>query len=401
MAVSRHFVSIFLLAFCCVDALEGRFMTSFHDHFLVHGDPAPEKPVAEKLADPTTAPKKANETKYEIAEKSTDPIEAPNKAEEKKFEHQYDPKAKDNDKAKYPVIMAMHAKLAVLFGKTVETWWMDWKLWVGLTFWIAAWSKWLTRGHDEIYWQGSLFVFGVNIMILHVLQYAPSIKIGMLIVCLFVCAQSLLQSYIKFEAEKGDDEDSMEEFNADTLYLDLMLPFEQIIILFIAQLGVWWFYMTSILGNFSFDHVNYLFWFWAYMAIQITMIFNRGDDSALGNPFPVHDVYRLMKKTDQVTFALEDSDEKDGGQFTKSKADILARGLMGYLCNCILRDIMAYTIPLMLMGFSEPMDFVVYCVGVNFICTLDDMSDRKYLMTGRETTDAEAPTEPALSPLSL
>merc|ERR1719329_412218 len=122
------------------------------------------------------------------------------------------------------------------------------------------------------------------------------------------------------------------------------------------------------------------------------MIFNRGDDSALGNAFPVHDVYRLAVKTDKVTFALEDSDEKDG-QFVVSKAGIISRGMMGYLTNCILREIMAYTIPLMLMGFSEPMDFVVYCVGVNFICTLDDMSDRKYLMTGREITDAEAPTD--------
>merc|ERR1711865_766273 len=81
---------------------------------------------------------------------------------------------------------------------------------------------------------------------------------------------------------------------------------------------------------------------------------------------------------------LDGNDEKQkpvGEKFQISKANIIMRGITGFFCNAILRDIMAYTIPLMLMGFSEPMGFVVYCVGVNFICTLDDMSERKYAMT--------------------
>jgi len=138
--------------------------------------------------------------------------------------------------------------------------------------------------------------------------------------------------------------------------------------------------MTSILGNFDFASVNYLYWTWAYLVMQMTMIFNRGADSVLGNAFPIHDVQRLMNNAEKVRFAVVDEDEGGVGQFQLSRANIIMRGILGYFCNSILHDIMAYTIPLMLMGFSEPMDFVVYCVGVNFICTLDDMSEKRFAL---------------------
>merc|ERR1719506_2042051 len=120
------------------------------------------------------------------------------------------------------------------------------------------------------------------------------------------------------------------------------------------------------------------------------MIFNRGSDSVLGNPFPTYDVYRLVVNAEKMTLRLKDSDDEP---FKISKANIVMRGAMGFFCNAILREIMAYTIPLMLMGFAEPMDFVVYCVGVNFICTLDDMSERTFLLedvTCRRDEDLEA-----------
>jgi len=281
--------------------------------------------------------------------------------------------------AKYPIIAACHANLAKVFGMYTDTWWKDWKLWVGLTFWLAVWAKWLIHGYDEVYYQRALHAFGVNIIILHILQYASSTLTGMVGVCMLLIAQTLFGSYWWYASDAPENE--MDEFDCDTLYLDLKLPVEQIIILFIAQFGVWWFYMTSILGNFDFANVNYLFWVWAYLVMQMTMIFNRGADSVLGNAFPVHDVHRIMLNADKAAFALMDENDAPGEKFRLSKANILMRGITGFFCNAILRDIMAYTIPLMLMGFSEPMDFVVYCVGVNFICTLDDMSERKYTMT--------------------
>merc|ERR1719215_986429 len=211
-------------------------------------------------------------------------------------------------------------------------------------------------------------------------------------------AQTLFGSYWWYAANASENE--MDAFDCNTLYLDLALPLEQITILFVAQCGVWWFYMTSILGNFDFSNVNYLFWVWAYLVMQMTMIFNRGPDSVLGEVFPVHDVHRIMNMSGQVELSLlDENDERVGAKFRISKANIIMRGITGFFCNAILRDIMAYTIPLMLMGFSEPMDFVVYCVGVNFICTLDDMSERKYAMTAlKEAPDAPTPPTRELTP---
>jgi len=390
MAVSRLCIAVVLLVFCCTEAFEGRFF----------GRLALDAP-----------PSQVQEAKESRVGSWSMHVEPKNKQgdEHDKFEKQYDGHGKPQKKEKYPIIHALHERLSAVLAKNVENQWTDWKLWIGLAIWCASWVKWMVYGYDEIYWQRSLFVFGINIMILHILQFAPTIPAGIMLICAILGAQSLFQSYLLFQSQQSNEPVTdvvtpSEEFVCDTLYMDIMLPFEQICVLFVAQIGVWWFYMTSILGNFNFEHVNYLYWAWAFIAIQITMIFNRGDDSALGNAFPVHDVYRLAIKTDKVTFELEGCDHltsRKNGQFIVSKAGIISRGLMGYLTNCILREIMAYTIPLMLMGFSEPMDFVVYCVGVNFICTLDDMSERKYLltgateeerMTGRAASDAESAT---------
>jgi len=305
------------------------------------------------------------------------------------FEHAKKGKEGEEVKPKYPVIFAIHQSLSKVFAKYTDSWYGDWKLWLGLTFWFAVWTKWLIHGYTEVYHERALHAFGVNIVILHILQYASTVLGGMLCVCAMLVAQTLFGSWWWYAADAATHE--LDVFDCDTLYLDLALPCEQIVILFIAQFGVWWFYMTSILGNFDFSSVNYLFWVWAYLVMQMTMIFNRGDDSVLGNPFPLHDVQRIMMNTDKAAFCLLDEDEEETGEkFRIRKANIIMRGITGFFCNAILRDIMAYTIPLMLMGFSEPMDFVVYCVGVNFICTLDDMSERKYTMTPlKDAADAE------------
>lgn len=310
------------------------------------------------------------------------------KQPERQFGASWFPKL-DQKKVKYPVIHFCHTKLEIVFGKRAEIWWTDWKLWVGVACFFGVWFKWLKYGYEEVYWQRGLYAGGINILILHVLQYAGSIKMGMAVVCAWLGAQAVFQAYIWFHSEPREDDDV--DFVADTLYLDLSLPFIQIFVLFISQFGVWWFYMTSILGNFHFDEVNYLFWLWSFLVMQMTMIFNRGSDSVLGNPFPVHDVKWLIDTCETGKFVLQDEDGKiiPDSRFEIRKVDMILRGFFGFFCNSILREIMAYTIPLMLMGFSEPMDFVVYCVGVNFICTLDDMHERTYELVDRAGSPRE------------
>jgi len=331
--------------------------------------------------------KTASENSQNSSGESDNNMAKAGEAYKPRTEHAFEKRHREHTEApKYPIIFACHANLARVFAKYTETWWHDWKLWVGFIFWCAVSAKWFIHGYNEVYYQRGLHAFGVNIIILHILQYSSSTLTGMLWICMGLIGQTLFWSYWGYEANAADHE--MDEFVCNTLYLDLGLPIEQITVLFVAQVGVWWFYMTSILGNFDFSKVNYLFWVWAYLVMQITMIFNRGPDSVLGEIFPMCDVQRIMNMANQAEFQLLDgNDEKQkpvGEKFQISKANIIMRGITGFFCNAILRDIMAYTIPLMLMGFSEPMDFVVYCVGVNFICTLDDMSERKYAMTCKD-----------------
>jgi hypothetical protein len=360
-------IQMLLLILLCAHASaeESRFLASVHEHFGANDEwlQPSEAETDEKAM--------TNETgrEHEKYEGKMERVQKEKKKKKKKI-------------AKYPVIDACHERLMSVFAKSSDLFYMDWKLWVGLALWTTVWILWLKNGYDEtneVYYHRCLSVFGINILILHILEYSSTIKSGMLLVCLLLGAQNLFQNYLSFQYKNQDyDTPRSEVFDCDTLYLDISLPFEQILILFVAQVGVWWFYMTSILGNFNFEHVNYLYWVWAYLTMQITMIFNRGEDSVLGNAFPVHEVYRLALKADSIAFSPPDSEDDKGARFMITKANLILRGLMGFLCNSILREIMSYTIPLMLMGFSEPMDFVVYCVGVNFICTLDDMSEKKF-----------------------
>jgi len=96
-------------------------------------------------------------------------------------------------------------------------------------------------------------------------------------------------------------------------------------------------------------------------------------------------VWRLVTNAGRIKVQQKWEDDKDGERLGEavniSRVDLFMRGILGFWVNAICREIMAYTIPLMLMGFEQPMDFVVYCVGVNFICTLDDMKDKTFQLS--------------------
>lgn len=367
---------IFVLAVASLwaDFAEAAFLTSTHGHILSHDNMT-------RVVRPDYNKGQSRNTGHQHVEKNSEE------------ENHESPKENDRGEGeivqaghKYPGIYFAHKRLERVFGKQFDEWWKDWKLWFGLLSWLSVWAKWLAHGYDEIYWQRAVYAFGINIIILHHLQYATTILVGMIGVCGFLAAQCIFQNLVWFHLGEGEEDNDDDDFLADTLYLDLSLPAEQGAVLFVAQVCVWWFYMTSILGNFDFGHVNYAFWLVAFMSMQMTMIFNRGKDSVLGNSFPVHDVWELIEKCDNTLFKIKDSDDK---LFRVSKAAVVMRGATGFFCNAILREIMSYTIPLMLMGFSEPMDFVVYCIGVNFICTIDDMSDKTFSMHSKVDEEAK------------
>merc|ERR1719443_2175498 len=98
-------------------------------------------------------------------------------------------------------------------------------------------------------------------MILHHLQYASITKLAILMVCMILVLQALLQSYVWSKSELSSDDGSgieslalgndAEEFETETMYLDLGLPTQQICVCFAAQVCISWFYMTYILANFD------------------------------------------------------------------------------------------------------------------------------------------------------
>lgn len=379
MKTSKRFLISVLALFLSTlwaDVAEGYFLVSNSHHTSATSKinlEAMEKPDGAKESEKTATADKEKADKAQ-PEKERRMVPKYERAMREKEAH----KKKNEEQPKYPFINLLHERLELVFGKYTEQWYHDWKVWVGVTLWLMVWVKWTVYGYDEIYYQRGLYAFGLNIMILHLLQYAETIKMGMLWVSILLGLQAILQSLLWYREDlKEKSDDLPEEWLCDTLYLDLSLPVLQIFVLFVAQCCVWWFYMTSILNNFDFNNVNYMFWLVAYLAMQMTMIFNRGGDSVLGNPFPVADVYRLFIHASKMSVEVKDADAEP---FMVSKVDIIMRGLFGFLVNAIFREIMAYTIPLMLMGFDQPMDFVVYCVGVNFICTLDDMTEKEFLM---------------------
>lgn len=52
--------------------------------------------------------------------------------------------------------------------------------------------------------------------------------------------------------------------------------------------------------------------------------------------------------------------------------------------NSVLRGYLAFTVPLLLIHFSDPLDFIVYAVGVNFISQIDNITPKRYTI---ETLD--------------
>jgi hypothetical protein len=415
--------------------------------------------------------------------------------------------------ARYKILYAIHHEVKKVFAYPAGAWWKDWKLWAGVLLWVGVLaSRFLCPGAQQSaafnFTSQFLYVFGINIVVLHLLTYASTPQHGLEITVALLVFQAIFETfqefkaigvaltivlervsyedlvspdkraiydelqekikksiesdkggstaakvhYITFKSGSADGESSRSpqaiksvvvdvvvksrasiehlpdsgpfqkhlegsvnsvnrigeicpsmatvkdigieatvddcvnkgSYECDTMYMDMTLPWFQILVLFVAQIGVWWFYFSSVLWNLNLDKINYAFWMASFVIMQVTMIFNRGDDSVLGNKFPIVEWSALIESRDRHPSFICSEDEF--GPEPMHIGSLLMRGVMGYLCNTILREIMAFTIPLMLCSFVEPMDFVVYCVGVNFICTVDDMKEPKTFDVALDST---------------
>jgi hypothetical protein len=166
-------------------------------------------------------------------------------------------------------------------------------------------------------------------------------------------------------------------FTATSIYQDISLPFLQVCTVFAGQMCLIFFYLSSIFNTLCADTMSYVFWLASFFCLQMAAFFNRGSDSLLGTVWNTSEWTDVIRHAQDAEFwALHFGGVKKPVSATWTQ--LVFRGLFGFIVNNVFREVLAFTVPILLSSFSNPLDFVVYCVGVNFIVTIDDMSEKKF-----------------------
>jgi hypothetical protein len=189
------------------------------------------------------------------------------------------------------------------------------------------------------------------------------------------------------------------KFFVSSMYQDIGGSLPQTIVLFVCQLSLITLYAVALCDSFQAKKHQYAFWF-VGVLVQISGIFSRHRDSLLGNTWNIAEWGALIRIVDQAVFVRDR--RPDGHRLTAwnegappvpvpfhvSKLSVLARGFMGWFVNNLMRDLLAFTLPLRLMQFDHPMPVVATCVGVTFVVKLDDMSKKTYDVTLRVDSES-------------
>lgn len=294
----------------------------------------------------------------------------------------------------YPGLQAIHRLLAVVLEADCA-WYLDWKLYAGLAVYTGIWIKWTKYGYKGEYTPKAFLTLSFDILLLAILQHTG--RAGFLIVIPLILANGLY-GMIAFWSKQ--DPFGRGNFEADSLYQCLRSPLVQIIFLFVGQTGLIVFYLSSLINNFDMDKFNYVYWLIAYFAMQMSAYFNRGNDGYLGKIWPTSEWYAICAANHKVQYSTSGRNGKRSAPFTMWTSEVALRGCMGFFINMNVREGIAFTIPILLAQFEDPLSFVVYCIGVNFIATLDDCTPRVYHIELRESlpSDLEDSKEASKAP---
>jgi len=283
---------------------------------------------------------------------------------------------------------------AVVKHYTDAQWYYDYKIWVGLVFYFLVLNYWLIYGYTGNYQRKAVYAIALNLIMLHVVQYHGDRF-------LLITMSGLCFNNFVFVFYRWVPADVMKAggFKCTSLYQDVAGPPVQALFCFIGQLGLILFYMEAIIsrvrGSPGGFQVSPLFWVIAYFGMQMTAYFARGEDSALGEPWPIAEWLDVARNADDCLFqeVRESEDETMMAMptmaassygphlpFKVDKWNLYMRLIMGFIVNNMFRDVLAFTIPILLAQFNDPLNFVVYCVGCNFLCTLDDMHTKTIRM---------------------
>jgi len=148
----------------------------------------------------------------------------------------------------------------------------------------------------------------------------------------------------------------------------------QLIVVFITQtiLFFYLFYASFVTYKDS-SNVTYGFFVTAYL-VQMSGMFKRGADSALGLTWPI----QRFRGMTQINPNVEYQKGQDWISVDQWKMEL--RKVMGFIVNTIYRDLIAFLTPIVLMQSDDAMDFVQNCFAVSYITQLDDLSEGRDLV---------------------
>lgn len=286
-----------------------------------------------------------------------------------------------------PILRCIDHQIGEVFGKYTEIWYLDYKIWLGVLLFVVVWSKWILRGYDKSYHIKAVYTLALNIIILHFMQYFGNK--GIVCAVLLAAAQNIPLTWLwwrRYDLVKSGG------FTANSLYQDFSNPLLQSLILFLGQVSLCGCYLSALFDEFEESHSSYLFWLTSYSAMQMSAFFNRDGDSQLGSVWPTARWHDIIQHGSEVSWTVKDG--KNPHSIRVTKIDLIVRGVMGFAVNCVFRDVFAFTIPVLLMQSKNPLEFVIFSVGVNYVVTIDDMSEKEF-----RVVKTEDPTPGAYIPL--
>jgi hypothetical protein len=314
----------------------------------------------------------------------------------------------------YEVLTIINDEVEFVLGPYAASWYSDWKLWVGGSVWASMWAKWLIYGYDHGFHTKACFVFACNLWCLAIVQHDR--EYGLILV-ITICLGNALMSMPMFKTSSDIVKDG--GFRAKNVYASLEKDQLQVSFIFTGQVLLIVFVLYSmyeklqITGEdaesegrgrdlrghgFSRGHgditltgesnMTYVFWMSAYVAVQMTSVYNRGRDSALGSVFSSGIWENIYAVCDDVYFQPKKFDAEYSTSLHKFKDPIrlarhtiVMRAFMDFVINGIAREVIAMLLPLLLMTSYEPLDFVMDSLAVTYISTLDDMTEVAFKVT--------------------
>mmetsp|Transcript_3472 Transcript_3472/g.8074 ORF Transcript_3472/g.8074 Transcript_3472/m.8074 type:complete len:248 (+) Transcript_3472:604-1347(+) len=160
-------------------------------------------------------------------------------------------------------------------------------------------------------------------------------------------------------------------------------------LIFVAQVALCCVVIFQSYAKYHTNSITLGFWLLASICVQIPAFLNRGVDSQVGRTWPVEEFLGLMKINRYVHYRFGD----DGPYKTYSDCELLQRFIGGFIVNTLIRDVLIFITPLVLMQAQDGMELVQNALALTFIAVMDDLGEGKTVKIAVRTyTPPDMPT---------